>query len=347
MTGVGESGSAKGRDQAVDDALRRAVEQGVGVYISSETTVEQMMLVEDRIYSESRGYIKDFEIISEGAKNGFYEVTISAVVKMAKLAKDLEAIGIIIRKKQNPRIMVVLYSKEINSSFFEVVVQGNRGAENQIENILLSKGFQLVDAGQVIRKKEIEAVLLKGNQTIASRLAKDFGAEVLVEGEVRREFVGNRQVLGRSMRFFSNEIRLKAFETDTAKLLFSGYKTKPPSGVDALQPLEDATSGLVGEMISTILEQWRKDVYQAASFKIILSGASYLETSKVMEGLRELRGVKDIQLRNYQSDIAELDISFKGRLQELGDRISSMQQITLEITGIQGNTIDVKLVKPI
>ncbi len=345
VTGTGENGSAKGRDQALDDALRRAVEQGVGVYITSETTVEQMMLVEDRIYSESRGYIREYTIVREGEKNGLYEVQISAVVKMAKLAKDLESIGIIIRKKQNPRIMVVLYSREVDSSFFGVALQGNRNAENQIEGILLAKGFQAVDAGQVKRKKQIEAILLQDDPAMANKLAKDFGAEVLVEGEVRREFAGDRRVMGRSMRFFSNEIRLKAFETDTGKLLFSGFQTRPPSGVEATLPLEEATAKLTAEMISGILEQWRKDVYQASNFQLILSGASYGEMSNVLERVREIRGVGAVTLRSYQSGIAQINVNFKGVLQDLGEKISQLQGPKLEITGLQGNTIDVKLSK--
>ena len=76
--------------------------------------------------------------------------------------------------------------------------------QDQIENRLMAKGFQLIDAGQVERKKALEAFLLKGDPSRANRMAKDFGAEVLVEGDVRRTFVDERQVFGRGMRFFSN-----------------------------------------------------------------------------------------------------------------------------------------------
>ncbi len=143
------------RDEAINDALRNAVEQGVGTYITSETTVEQMTLVEDRIYSESRGYIKSYEILQEGLKEGTYQVSISAIVKMEQLAEDLESIGLLIRKKRNPRVMVVVYSEKLNSPYWGVIQEGNRNAENQIESKLMAKGFQLVDAGQVRRKKNL------------------------------------------------------------------------------------------------------------------------------------------------------------------------------------------------
>ena len=55
--------------------------------------------------------------------------------------------------KPSPKVMVVIYSTEVSSSFLGVAMEGNRNTENQIENCLISEGFQLVDAGQVSRKK--------------------------------------------------------------------------------------------------------------------------------------------------------------------------------------------------
>ncbi len=70
----------------------------------------------------------------EGAKEGLYEVEVSALVKMGKLSGDLESIGLLIRKKQNPRVMVVVYSRETITSPLGVEMEGNRNVENQIES---------------------------------------------------------------------------------------------------------------------------------------------------------------------------------------------------------------------
>jgi hypothetical protein len=161
--GMAGGQASRARDEAINNALRNAVEQGVGTYITSETTVEQMTLVEDRIYSESRGYIKSYEILREGPREGVYEVKISAIVKMEQLADDLESIGLLIRKKRNPRVMVVIYSKKVDSPYMGVVQEGNRNAENQIESTLMQKGFHLVDPAQVRRKKELKILLSQGD----------------------------------------------------------------------------------------------------------------------------------------------------------------------------------------
>ena len=339
--GVADGKSSRARDEAINDALRKAVEQGVGTFVTTELSVEQQKLVDERIYTESRGYIQSYKVIREGTEDDLYEVEISALVRMEKLAGDLQSIGLLIRKKQNPRVMVVIYSREVNSSFVGVSIEGNRHVENQVESGLLEKGFQLVDAGQVKRKKELEAFLLKGDPSRAGKMARDFGAEVLIEGDVRRTFVDERQVFGRSMRFFSNEVRFKALETDTGKILYSGYRTRPPSGAGALLPLEESTSELIDEMITGILEQWRKDVFQAGSFQLSLSKISFRDLSRFKEGLQKIRGIGGLQVRSFQSGHALLEVKFQGSVEALAEKISDIKSPSIEITGLQSNTIEI------
>ena len=344
-TGMADGTTAKARDAALADAMRRAVEQAMGSFVSSETLVENMILVEDRIYSETRGYIKSYDVLKEKTDDGAYQIKISAIVKTGKLANDLESIGLLIRKKQNPRVMVVLSSRMVSGSYFEVSREGNRNVENLIENRMMQKGFQIVDAGQVNHKKKVEAAISGNDLSMAGKIAKDFGAEVLIVGDVRREYLNSKTLYGRNVRFFSNEVRLKALETDTAKVLYSGFKTKPPSAVDYLEPMQDASSELIGEMISGILGQWSKDVYQIASYQLNLSGASFKDVSQLKKGLKEIRGFGGVQTRSFQSGIALLDVKYKGTLEELAEKVSELTAPALEIVGIQSNTIEMKVSK--
>ncbi len=344
-TGMADGTDAKARDEAIDDALRQAVKQGMGSFVSSETLVENMILVEDRIYSETRGYINSYKVIKEKAADKYYSVKISAVVRLSKLGDDLESIGLLIRKKRNPRVMVVLHSREIASSWFEYVRDGNRNLENRIESALMRKGFKVVDAGQVARKKKVEVALSGNDYSSAAKIAKDFGAEVLISGDVRRTYVNSRHLYGRNVKFYSNEIRLKAIEADTARVLYSGSGTKPASAIDYLEPLEEASSELTGEMISGILDQWSKDVYQIASYTVNLSGAGYSDISKLKKELQKVRGFGGMQTRSFQSGNASLEVKYRGPLEELADRISQIKDLPMEITGLQSNTLEIKVNK--
>jgi hypothetical protein len=332
----------KARDEAINDAMRKAVEQGVGTFVSSESLVDKMVLVEDRIYSASQGFIESYKVIKESKDDGVYEITISAVVKMADLAKGLEAIGLIIGKKENPRVMVIVRSRETSGSFIPVAMEGNRSTENQLEKILLGKGFRLVDAKQTQRKKDLEGLLLADDPSRAALMAKDFGAEILIDADVRRTFTEQRQVMGRSMRFFTNEIRLKALETDTAKILYSGYETRPASGEEALQPLESATNKLAKEMVGGILDQWRKDVYQAAALTLNITKVSFSQLNTLTAALKEIRGVSKVQTRSFQGGTAALEVAYQGSATDLAGKIGELEGSKFEVTGVQANTIDLK-----
>jgi len=248
-----------------------------------------------------------------------------------------------IQKKGNPRVMVVFYSREVDSSFWGFSVEGNLQVENQVENGLLAKGFLLVDALQVGRKKELEALLLKGDPGRVNKLAKDFGAEVLVQGEVRRSFTEEKLIFGRLTRFFSNEVRLKALETDTGRVLYSGYRTRPPSGLGTTLPIEDATSEMIEEMAAGIYEKWREGLYHARSYQLELSNISFNTLSSFREGLKNIGGVRDAHVRYFQSRHALVEVYYTGSIEELARKISALKNPKPEVTGLQTSTLEISI----
>jgi hypothetical protein len=333
---MGSGDKAAARDTAISDALRKAVEQGVGTYITSSTTVEQMMLVEDRIYSESRGFVESYDILSETENDGVYAVKIKARVSMGKLKDELAAIGIIMKKKLNPRVMVIVRSRTDQGSFPGFDREGSRSAENLLESMMMAKGFRMVDAGQTARKKRV-AAMLADSAADAARLARDFGAELLVDVEVNRRFVDNRSVMGRSMPFFSNEVRMKAINTDSARVLYSGFKTSPPSGSAATGIVERQTRKLGREMIDAVLNQWKKDVYQAESFMIEVRNAGFARLNRIVTAIKDLRGMGQVTTRNFSGKTASLEVRFQGNINELATRLSGIKGV--EVTGLAGTTV--------
>ena len=96
------------RDNAIIDAQRKAVEQAVGVFMSSESIVENYELLSDRILTQSAGYIKNYELLDEQKVENEYRVTIRANVGLGELKNDIDAIRHLIRQKGNPRMMFLV-----------------------------------------------------------------------------------------------------------------------------------------------------------------------------------------------------------------------------------------------
>jgi hypothetical protein len=244
--------------------------------------------------------------------------------------------------KPRPKVMVVIYSTEVSSSFLGVAMEGNRNTENQIENCLISEGFQLVDAGQISRKKELESLLMKEDASLAGKIAKDFGADILVQGDVRRTFVDVRKIFGTPTRFFSNEIRIKAFKTDTGKILFSGYRTRPPSGAGAFLPLEDAANELCQEMTDKMLPEVKGSDLKAGTYELNISGVSFNSLSRFKKKLRNISGLSEMHVRSFQSGHALMEIKYEGMIEDLADKINQMENPYLQIIGLQPGSLDIK-----
>ncbi|MFA4910895.1 MAG: flagellar assembly protein T N-terminal domain-containing protein, partial [Desulfobacteria bacterium] len=80
MGAIVNNDKAIARDNAIEDALRKAVEQAVGTLVSSETMVENFQLLSDSIYTKTEGYIQKYKIISEAPAENIYKVNIEATV---------------------------------------------------------------------------------------------------------------------------------------------------------------------------------------------------------------------------------------------------------------------------
>jgi hypothetical protein len=62
------------RDHAIKDDLRKAVEQAVGTFISSETVVENYEVLSDRIYSKAEEYVAEYKVLREKEEGDLYSL---------------------------------------------------------------------------------------------------------------------------------------------------------------------------------------------------------------------------------------------------------------------------------
>ena len=94
------SGQGKTQDEAKQNALRNAIEQAFGAFISSNTEILNDELVKDEIVSVSNGNIQKFEIISEvQIPSGNYATSLKATVSVSKLTSFVESKGVVVEFK--------------------------------------------------------------------------------------------------------------------------------------------------------------------------------------------------------------------------------------------------------
>jgi hypothetical protein len=94
------SGQGQTQDEAKQNALRNAIEQAFGAFISSKTEILNDELVKDEIVSVSNGNIQKFEVVSEvKIPDGGYATTLKAIVSVTKLTSFCESKGVSVEFK--------------------------------------------------------------------------------------------------------------------------------------------------------------------------------------------------------------------------------------------------------
>lgn len=88
------SGSGVNKEAAINIALRSALEQSYGTFVSTSTKILNDKLVSDEIVSLSRGNIKSYNILSDKQlANGHWYVLVKATVNVNKLIKYVQGEG--------------------------------------------------------------------------------------------------------------------------------------------------------------------------------------------------------------------------------------------------------------
>lgn len=80
VTGDGDT-----KEKAVQTALRSAIEQAFGTFVSSDTQILNDELAKDEITTVTTGNIKNYQILTETNMDGRYLVSLRAVVSVGKL----------------------------------------------------------------------------------------------------------------------------------------------------------------------------------------------------------------------------------------------------------------------
>jgi len=91
-------GAGLSPDEALDDALRNAVRQVVGVYVDAETLIQNDRLVSDKVLTYSDGFVSSYRVLEENRYGRLYRRKIVAVVERSPLLKRLKESKLHIRE---------------------------------------------------------------------------------------------------------------------------------------------------------------------------------------------------------------------------------------------------------
>ena len=345
---------AHARDDAIEDALRTSVENAVGVYLTSETQVENYQLIEDNIYSKTQGYIQKYDVIREEKRNEqLYEVTVKAVVKMADLKNDLDAIATLIRRKNTPRMMVMIDERNIGEApglfhYFDVDMNT---AETTIIETFMEKGFRFVDQATVKRNLERAqaAAILEGDAAQAAALGRKVGAEVVLTGKALAKATVV-EVYGTKQRSQQATVTARAIRTDTGDIIATGSAQGAFPHIDdavgSARAIQKACAQLSEDIMNKILDRWQADVSSGTTITLNVRGVkSYSQLNKFKSALKYyVRDLISVEQRDWYEGFATLEVVMPGNSDDLAQRLEGkdVEGIQVKVIGVSQNSVTVE-----
>ena len=94
------------RQAALADALRRAVENAVGVFVEADTRTKNYRTAQDVVRTTAEGFVRDYRILDEGIEDGAYRVKIEARVAPGPPEQSLKRICRRLREEVNPSFSI-------------------------------------------------------------------------------------------------------------------------------------------------------------------------------------------------------------------------------------------------
>ncbi len=348
---------AKAEDDAVASALRNAVEQVIGTMIQSDVLVQNYQTIEDRIYSQSQGYVERYEIMGK-TREGEYimVVTIKALVRKGNLKDNLAALGLLITRKGKPRVMVIVDEKNMDSHYYSWTIDMNT-TENEIMNDLLEKGFPFVDRDAAMRKIEKDAIMatLEGDEAAAVSIATQSGAEVLIVGKaVSKVATGGPSALAQAgMLSCQATVNLRVLRADDATIIATTSQQSAAAHIDQLsggtQALKKAAQLAAEDLSGKIIDRWQKDVYSGTTINLrLMNVESYSDLVKIKNMLPYyVRGVQNVYQRDYSQHTALFDLDVRGTANQVAEELvmKDFSPYTIEVVNVTQNTIVAKLGK--
>ena len=336
VTGTGITDS-----EAENDALRAAVENTLGVLVDSETLVQNSMLIRDQIYTQSRGFITDYSVLSRENVNGLWRVTINAVVDdqpNSKLMNELTRLGIINVQLRNPKIAVYVPENHLNYH-----VGGGSGGEIAIVKTLINAGFSFVT--EVGTRLDF-ADPMNMNAAQMRQAADKFGVDILIVGESFSEGVGD---LGNylpgnqrtNMMSCRARVEAKMFIVKTGQIIAADGKFASAYDNSEAIAAKKALASAGEQMGNYFVEQITGMYTSRQGLEVIVYGADFSKINLVQNALENVPRVKNVNLSSYEGGRAVFTVMYGGSPQTLFNEIRAQTPADVTLQSLAYNTLTI------
>jgi len=344
---------AKARDDAINDAQRNAVEQVMGTHVQSSTITENFMLIQDNIYTQTSGYISNYEITNEMEEPDMITITMRATVKESQLVSDLAAIGVLMSRMNYPRLLVLIDEQIFIDEGGEERVPttiDNATTTTLFMEMLQPKGFRFVDPTTVAMNTQASVLqsALEGDVAQAVTIGRAHQAEVIVLGTTVSK-KGTAQY--GNMISMTVNITMRILRADTGEIMATSQENDAGMGLSPVdgsaRGIERAMNRLGPRLEEMILERWNAEVTGSRVIELhIVNQIGFMQLQQFRQRLPYyVRGVEEVTQKSFLEGLAVLEVRAGTDAMGLATELASKawEEFTIEVTGVTANQVRIRV----
>jgi hypothetical protein len=216
--------------------------------------------------------------------------------------------------------------------------------EAALQQYFIDNQFLVVDHSL---KRPSRRVSASPSDAEAVAMGRDYDAEVVILGQAMAKDAGRIEAF--DLRSCQAEVSVRAVQVDNGHVLASANANAAAAHIDPMSganaALKKASEKLAQTLVTKIVEKWAKPT--AIITLDIVDVSRYPDFVRFKGMLKEeVRGVSRVYQRGFQTDKANLELTYDGTAQELADELAmkDFESFRVDILEASQNRLKLKFV---
>ncbi len=325
----GNPGAA--RKAALDQALADAVSRAMIHLFTEAALVEHFAALSAAVVDQHDTFVRDYKVLAERQHGKTYLIMVKANILADQIRQQLKLTDSAASDAAKPAILLLVSQQDNASAPLQYWWAAGAGAFQPIINkflkpVIEQHGFIVIDQQS---EKAIEAAGAFAHQNqlntdSALAFARQAGARIVIFGSARAQ--GATTGMGSDLKSFESQIQLTALDCETGQILSAiedaAIAVSSDAAIGNAEALESASRSAAPAIVRDLKRKWDAQKTEDQVIKLIVQGSSNLAYfAGFRKILRNLEGVKEVQIQEIIADEAILGIDYDGNAQQLANEL--------------------------
>ncbi|MBT7062170.1 MAG: hypothetical protein HN976_44220 [Lentisphaerae bacterium] len=353
--GIGRANAAlpNAREQALTEALRDAVRQGIGVDILSESRVTNFALDFDRVFTHAFGHVRDYRILEQAVDDaGLYTVRVRATVAKGVPGRDdVLALRMLVQLKGSPSVAF-----ETSESIDRVTGAGAL-TKSIFQTLALDTGLNVIDLAQArsstARRSRRDKLLGRAQQSAVRDAELVLPYDFLIKSKVNGAHTGTAQLYGTRVQRFSFGADMSAIWPETGETIAqvripstdisSSKRDVTQAARDAMErllrgklPVSRDASALT--LFNRILMRWVTELDLGSRIRLEFDRLDRASFDAIVQGLRGTPGIGLVSVKSFDPrGFSKVEVESRSKASDLKNTVLALAAGRVRVDRVVSN----------